>query len=1018
MCAFPHFQLAVRGPTLFITPGESTIKRTLVTTRSDSPAATRGMVRAAMTFLLLIAPQCAPLYAQLYEYRTPNMRLVYLNKAHEYVVPHIARSFENSLRFHKNLFDYTPTEEVTVLLHDFNDYGTGGTSVLPWNFLNVGIEPYDYAYETSPTNERFNWVMNHELVHVVATDKYAGADRFFRGIFFGKVPATSEQPLSMLYSYLTTPRWYCPRWYHEGIATFMETWMSGGIGRALGGYDEMVFRTMVRDSAYFYDYVGLESEGTTIDFQIGANAYLYGTRFMSYLAYHYGPEELLRWVNRTEESDRDIASQFEKTFGTSLPEEWSRWIAWEHEWQEGNLEAVREFPLTTYRKVVPEPLGSVSRAFYDQGRRKIFVAMNIPGQTPRLIAIDRESGTVQKLCDVLSPALYYVCSTAYDSSTGSLFYTTHNSSSWRTINVVNVDTRETRALMKEARIGDLAYNRSDRSLWGVQHNNGYSTLVRIEEPYEDWQDILPVKYGKDIYDLDISPDGRYLTTALIEVNGNQQLIRFEIDSLLNGDAAYEVLYEFEKNSPMNFVFSDDGRYLYGTTYYTGVSNAVRLDVESKEVDWLSNTETGFFRPLPVGKDSLMVFRYTGRGFLPVMIGIQPIEDVNATRYLGQQVVERYPIVREWKLDPPSAIDLDSMSVSTGEYGGWSSMNLASAYPILEGYKVYTSIGARADIQDYLGLYALSFSASYSPQSGLPADERLHFYASLKVWAWEFNAAYNYADFYDLFGPTKTSRKGYWLGAKYTDYIVYDRPRTLDYSFALNGFWNLERLPEYQNVPATITDFYTFFGRLRYSFLLRSLGAVDIERGLAWSVNISAALSRPTVYPRIYGTLTAGIPLPWDHSSIWFRGSAGYSPGDRSESLSYFFFGGFGNNWVDHQSVRRYREYYSFPGVELNEIGGTNFGKVMAEWTLPPLRFRSLGLPSLYCTWARLALFGSGVVTELTDPAFRTEAVSLGAQVDFKLVMFTNLSATLSFGYAAAVLNRGRVSREFMISLKI
>ena len=30
------------------------------------------------------------------------------------------------------------------------------------------------------------------------------------------------------------------------------------------------------------------------------------------------------------------------------------------------------------------------------------------------------------------------------------------------------------------------------------------------------------------------------------------------------------------------------------------------------------------------------------------------------------------------------------------------------------------------------------------------------------------------------------------------------------------------------------------------------------------------------------------------------------------------FGGFGNNYVDHGEVKRFRSYYSFPGLELNE----------------------------------------------------------------------------------------------------
>ena len=76
---------------------------------------------------------------------------------------------------------------------------------------------------------------------------------------------------------------------------FMETWLSGGVGRAQGGYDEMVFRAMVHDGAKFYDPLGLVSKGTEIDFQTGANAYLYGTRFVNYLALTYSPQRLLSW---------------------------------------------------------------------------------------------------------------------------------------------------------------------------------------------------------------------------------------------------------------------------------------------------------------------------------------------------------------------------------------------------------------------------------------------------------------------------------------------------------------------------------------------------------------------------------------------------------------------------------------------------------------------------------------------------------------------------------------------------
>src|SRR6266853_846238 len=177
------------------------------------------------------------------------------------------------------------------------------------------------AFESSLPQERIVSTLNHEMAHTVTTDKATSSDRFFRSIFFGKVTPSPEAPVSFLYGYLTTPRWYAPRWYLEGIAVYLETWMNGGVGRAIGPYDEMVFRTLVKDSGRIYDVVGLESEGTTIDFRVGTNSYLYGTRFVSYLGLRYGNDSLLAWYNRSDDSRRYFSSQFQHVFGRSLEDE-------------------------------------------------------------------------------------------------------------------------------------------------------------------------------------------------------------------------------------------------------------------------------------------------------------------------------------------------------------------------------------------------------------------------------------------------------------------------------------------------------------------------------------------------------------------------------------------------------------------------------------------------------------------------------------------------------------------------
>ena len=962
----------------------------------------------------------SPLFAQFHEVETKNTEIFYYDQANSYVLPHLTRCLENSLRFHMNLFDYTPSEKIVVLLEDFDDYGYAGAISIPYNFVQLGIEPYKYVFETAPTNERFNWVANHELAHIVASDRSSKTDRFFRSIFFGKVSPTAADPISLFYSYLASPRMYSPRWYHEGIAVFMETWMSGGIGRVLGGYDEMVFRAMVRDSSYFYDVVGLESEGTTIDFQVGANSYLYGTRFVSYLAYRYGPDLLLDWFTRTDGSKAYFSSQFKHVYGVSLGDEWPEWIEWEHQWQKTNLDSIRQYPTTQERRISNTALGSVSHAYYDSTRRKIYAAISYPGQLAHIASIDVDTGTIERICDVTGPTLYLVASLAYDPTNDVLFYTTNNRSDWRALNIVSIKTGKTKRLINGARIGDLAVNPADKTLWGVQHYNGLSRIVRIEPPYTEWKQVLALDYGKDIFDIDISPDGEFLSGSLLEINGRQTLVRMRVDSLLQGDASYELLIEFENNtSPENFVFSPDGKYMFGSSYYSGVSNIYRYDLENKKWDAISNCETGYFRPIPVSDDSLVVFQYTGKGFLPIMIANKPIEDVSAIRYFGQEIVEKYPKLRSWTLGSPLQVNVDSVTISSGEYHGLAHLRLASGYPVVEGFKDLAAFGMKFNFLDPLLIYGIDLTASYTPNTSIPENQRAHAGLSFNHWPWTITANYNRADFYDLFGPTKTSRKGYSLAIGYGGYLVFDKPKTLEYTINVAGYGGLERLPDFQNVSTSFDKFLNAKAGLHYEFLVKSLGAVEDEEGVTFGLNSFSTYVRSRLFPRFSANLDYGFLLPINHSSIWLRTSAGYSfNGSRDEPFANFYFGGFGNNWVDYQDQSRYREYYSFPGVELNEIGGTNYGKVLLEWTLPPVRFRQFGAPSFYLTWSRLALFSSGVVTNLDREQVRRSVYNAGAQMDFRLVLFSRLDATLSLGYAAAAQKDQRFTDEFMFSLKI
>ncbi len=957
---------------------------------------------------------------------TPEMKLLYFDPTATYLSPHVARCFHSSLAGLQSILGFDTDEQATVFLKDFSDYGNAAALAVPRNTVLFDIAPMSFAFEKFPTSERMCTLMNHEMVHVVSIDQATKADKRARSFFGGKVKAVADHPETIFYSYLTNPRNASPYWYLEGIAVFMETWLAAGHGRAQSGYYEMVFRSMVRDDAYFYDPLGLESEGSKIDFQLGVNNYLYGSRFVSYLAYTYSPETLIAWIRRQEGSKGHYAADFEHVFGLPLNQAWQEWIDFEHEYQAKSLDAVRQFPITPHSDLSNRGLGSVSRSFYDPQRRELYWGLRYPGVVAHLGALSIDDGTTRKLVDIKRPMLYNVTSLALDPVERTLFYTTDNYA-YRDVMSISVDGGKPQMLLKDVRIGELVFNPADRSLWGVLHLNGLATLVRIPYPYTEWNQIHSFPYGELLYNMDISPDGQLLSTSFGELNGDQSLRVFSIASLLDGSVTPLKQFDFGQGVPEGFVFSPDGKYLYGSSYFTGISNIFRYELATEELEAVSNTESGFFRPVPLDDGSLMVLRYTGQGFLPTIIDPVPLEDVAAIKFLGTEIVEKYPQLQDWQVQSPADIPLDELVTHEGDYSGMGNLSLESIYPIIEGYKDEVALGINASFSDSLRLDTIDFSASHSIDSSLPSSEDIH--ATLEwrhivatatplAGSWTVTLRHNPADFYDLFGPTQRSLRGQSASVKYEKTLVYDKPREMHLTVDLSHYTNLDRLPRYQNVDVTFDTLSTFGALLEYTHVRKSLGAVDDEKGFTWSLGATADHVDGDTIPKVLAQFDFGFALPWKHSSIWLRNSAGAAFGEPLDEFANFFFGGFGNNYVDHGEIKRYREYYAMPGFELNAIPGRNFHRAMLEWNLPPVRFKRVGTSRFYLSWARTALFASNLTTNLDNSLIQLETQSYGIQIDFRFTVMSRLDMTLSTGYAKAYGNNSFSDDEWMISLKI
>ena len=149
-----------------------------------------------------------------------------------------------------------------------------------------------------------------------------------------------------------------------------------------------------------------------------------------------------------------------------------------------------------------------------------------------------------------------------------------------------------------------------------------------------------------------------------------------------------------------------------------------------------------------------------------------------------------------------------------------------------------------------------------------------------------------------------------------------------------------------------------------------------------------------------------------------RSSAGVATGDDDDPVANFYFGGFGNNYVDNGNVKRYREAGSLPGFEIDEVDGQRYFKQTLEWALPPVIFESVGTPALHVTWARPALFASALWAKPAVDTGTRKVGSVGGQVDLRISTLYWYEMMLSVGFAQGYEHSRRAGSEWMVSLKI
>jgi hypothetical protein len=257
----------------------------------------------------------------------------------------------------------------------------------------------------------------------------------------------------------------------------------------------------------------------------------------------------------------------------------------------------------------------------------------------------------------------------------------------------------------------------------VRHNAGLATLVRVPYPYVGWETVHEFPYGVVPSELDVSADGRLLSASITDVGGDQFLRVWTLATLLAGNTAPLSEFRFGQSAPESFVFTKDGRYLYGSSYYTGVSNIFRYEVATGDVKAVSNAETGLLPADPDGRRSPGRVQLHGRGIHAgdhrAAAARGPERDHLPRHRSGRAASGRHDLAgaagQRRRLRRAGEGDRGLPPARRGA--------AAQRLPVLEGYKNTAAAGYHLNLGDPLGFAHLGITAAYTPDQNLPDNER-------------------------------------------------------------------------------------------------------------------------------------------------------------------------------------------------------------------------------------------------------------------------------------------------------
>ena len=260
---------------------------------------------------------------------------IHFHNGEEQLVPKVAQVAESAHLRVSRFFDWVPKSRTHLILTDRMDFTNAFAMPVPRNTMFIIVTPPDDVETIVDYHDWLELVITHEYTHIIHVDKASGTPEGARNVF-GRIA-------------LFFPNALQPLWVLEGLASYLESQLSPGIGRATNSAFRNLMRLEVENGIKPISQVNLP----IVSWPAGTTRYLYGVYFFKFLSETYGEDQVKRWVDNYSSNliPFKINSNSKDIFGKNMSQLWDEFSAYLKKEFQPEIEKIKQAGISAGQKI-------------------------------------------------------------------------------------------------------------------------------------------------------------------------------------------------------------------------------------------------------------------------------------------------------------------------------------------------------------------------------------------------------------------------------------------------------------------------------------------------------------------------------------------------------------------------------------------------------------------------------------------------------------------------------------------